>query len=745
MSAKRSISNKELPSHTKGDVQRCQAGEHSPSVKPITGWRLWLFRIIALTVVPALLFLLLEITLRIVGYGYPAAATIKCEVNGRVSYCDNVKFGWRFFPRNIARLFDPFVFPADKPDDTYRIFVLGASVAQGTPEPAFGFGRMLRVMLRQEYPWVNFELITVAMPAINSHVVLEIAKDCARHEPDLFIVYLGNNEIVGPYGAGTVFTPISSSLSLIRFGIALKATRVGQLITNLFALVATQKDTPQVWHGMKMFLEKQIRADDASLEVVYQHFQRNLRSISRIACKSGTRIIFCTVGNNLKDSPPFACLHRPDLTETEEKKWDDIYQQGIDREEAGDYSEAAELYLAAAEIDDCYADLQFRLGRCYWAMAEYDKALERYIKARELDTLRFRADSRINEIIRAVADGRAAEDVYLVDAVKVFEENSPYGIAGEELFYEHVHLNFKGNYLLAKTVFEQAEKILPEPPRLLVEDKSGGHKANKRSLPTEAECASGLVYTDWDRYKITDNVLNAYIKRAPFTNRLYNKQRVGRMEQKLKALEIYLSPESLKNSASEYHSAIQADGSDWWLRWKYCKLLSEDLKNAWAAAEQCRLLVAHFPHSHLAYAKLGLLSGEQGRLDASIAYNLKAIRIMPTYADAHYHLGLAYQMQSRFDKAIEHYSKAIQLQPEHKEAYSNLGVLLHKQGKVDEAVETYRRALLFLPDDLVLHRNLGILLETQGYRDEAIKELRAALRIDPNSIKTRRVLKTLQY
>jgi len=41
---------------------------------------------------------------------------------------------------------------------------------------------------------------------------LEIAKDCAHHQADLFILYLGNNEVVGPYGAGTVFTPLSSNL-----------------------------------------------------------------------------------------------------------------------------------------------------------------------------------------------------------------------------------------------------------------------------------------------------------------------------------------------------------------------------------------------------------------------------------------------------------------------------------------------------------------------------------------------------
>ncbi len=706
------------------------------SDRPITGWRLWLFRIIAITVVPALLFLLLEITFRIVGYGFPATSTIKSEVNGMVSYCDNVKFGWRFFPRNIARSADPFIFPADKPDDTCRIFVLGASAAQGVPDPAFSFGRILRVMLRQEYPGVNFELVTGAMVAINSHVVLEIAKDCARHEPDLFIVYLGNNEVVGPYGAGTVFTPFSSSLPLIRFGIALKAARVGQLITNLFALAADQEDIPQVWHGMKIFLGKQVRADDPHLKTVYQHFERNLKDISQIARKSRTKIIFCTVGSNLKDSPPFASLHRPDITETEEKKWDDIYQQGIDREEAGDYTKAVEHYLAAAEIDGCYADLQFRLGRCYWAMAEHDKAKDRYIKAQQLDTLRFRADSHINEIIRTVADGRVAEDVYLVDAVKVFEENSPYETTGNELFYEHVHLNFKGNYLLAKTVFEQVEKILPE--------RIKRHKVDERPLSTEAECARHLAYTDWDRYNITYNILNAYIKRVPFTNQLYHKQQVSRIEQELKAIETYLSHGSLKNSAAEYQSAIKTDGSDWWLRRKYGKLLSEDLKNAWAAVEQYRFLAAHFPHSHWAYAELGLLLGQMGRLDASIAYSLKVLRILPTYADAHYHLGLAYQMQGRFDKSIEHYLKAIQLQPEHKQAYSNLGALLYKQGKLDQAAKTYRKGLLFLPDDSVLHLNLGILLNTQGHRDEALKELRAALEIDPNSIKIRKVLEAIQ-
>jgi len=79
--------------------------------KPITGWRLWLFRVIAIVVIPTILFLLLEMSLHIVGYGFPVTATVKCELKGTDCYCDNVKFGWRFFPRNIASDFVPFIFP----------------------------------------------------------------------------------------------------------------------------------------------------------------------------------------------------------------------------------------------------------------------------------------------------------------------------------------------------------------------------------------------------------------------------------------------------------------------------------------------------------------------------------------------------------------------------------------------------------------------------------------------------------
>jgi len=700
--------------------------------KQVKGLRLWLFRAVAITVGPALFLLSLEITLRIIGYGYPPSATIKCKINGTDAYGDNVKFGWRFFPRNIAQEFEPFIFSADKPDDTYRVFILGASAAQGTPEPAFSFGRVLQTILQSAYPKVKFEVIVAAMPAINSHVVVEIAKDCAKHHPDLFVVYLGHNEVVGPYGAGTVFAPLSRSISLIRIGIAVKSARLGQLLTSLSESAGARRNVPAVWRGMEMFLEKQIRADDPRLETVYQHFQRNLEDISRIAGESGAKIVLCTVGSNLKDCPPFASLHRPGLPEEEKNKWDDIYQQGAEYESAGNYAEAVVCYLAAAQIDDRYADLQFRLGRCYWVIGEYDKARDRYIEARELDALRFRADTRINEIIRAVSGYGAKEGVYLVDFAGALEENSPYKIPGEELFFEHVHLNFNGSYLLAKTVFEQVETVLPEGLK--------HQNAHKRTLLTADQCARLLAYNEWAQYNNAYKVLNYYIKEPPFTNQLYHSEQVSRLERRLEALEDGLTPEALKNAEAQYRRLLEKEPSDFWLRWRYAELLSVRFKNERAAAEQCRLTLELLQHSYKPHLLLAMSLGRLGLLNEAVGHLLKVAEIKPTSANAYHCLGLAHQAQGYIDEAIKYYFKTVRLQPNNSEAYKNLGELLSGQGKIDQAVEISRKGLIFIPDDLYLHHNLGVFLNMQGRKDEAVKELQTALRIDPNSAKTRNVL-----
>lgn len=616
--------------------------------------------------------------LRVGGYGYPVAATISCQVDGIACRGNNVKFGWRFFPRNIAQEFDSFTFATAKPPHTRRIFVLGGSAAQGTPDGAYSFGRILAAMLNRGHSETHFEVITAAMPAINSHVVVEVARDLVRYEPDLLVVYMGNNEVVGPYGPGTVFAPLVSNRSLIRAGICVKSTRVGQLLADLVSGLGVNARSPKVWRGMEMFTNQRVAADDPRLKVVHRHFRANLEDIRRLATERGVGVLFCTVGCNLRDCPPFASLHQAGLSQDDLAKWSALYEKGGRYETEGDYPAAIESYLAAAQVDDCYADLQFRLGRCYWRMADGPKALERFLLARDLDALRFRPDRHINEIIRDVALTPGDDRVGLVDAERVFRAGSPSGIPGRELFHEHVHMKFHGDYLLAKAVYEQATRLL-------------GVTAERPPLD-EAGCAQAVAYNAWAHYNTLFKVLNYYLRKAPFTGQLYHEEQVQRLEGEVKQAEAALTAGVSQQITAQYRDLIEHAPSDIWLRLRFAEFASVVLKDEQTAVEQCRRVQELAPHSYKPHVVLALSLGGLQRVDEAIAHLETAVQLKPTCGQAYHMLGLAYQAQGRLGQALKSFACAVRLRPDDAEAYQRMHDILLSQGKSHAAQDMLWKA-----------------------------------------------------
>lgn len=700
----------------------------------ISGWRLWLFRLVVIVAAPLVFLGLLELGLRIAGYGYSPRVTVPCKVNGVACRGDNLNFSRRFFPAILAREFEPFVFPARKPAGTYRIFVLGSSAAQGVPNHAFRFGRILEVMLSERFPDAHFEVITAAMAAINSHVVLEVARECARYEPDLFIVYMGNNEVVGPYGPGTVLTPALSNLHLIRLGIAARKTRVGQLLSELARARGLPGGGPKRWRGMEMFVGQQVRADDPRLTTVYEHFGRNLQDLCDAAAGAGAQTILCTVGTDLRDCPPFASLHRPDLTAQQKDAWDKLYRQGTQQESQADYAGAIASYLEASQIEDSYADLQFRLGQCHWHLEQYERAAEHFTRARDLDVLRFRADTGINEVIRAVADRRRSQGVQLADVEKAVAQNSPHGLPGEEFFYEHVHLTFEGNYLAARTVLDQVESVLGE--RLKQTPRQG-------EVPTLERCARRLMYSDWSRHESLDTVVTKFLAKPPFTNQLYHDRRIAEGRQRLKALEKQLTPDVLRAIAEQYRAVIQEAPDDWRLHWDYGKLLAEDLKQYDAAVAEYRIVLNLLPHSYTSHDALASVLRAKGDLAGAVGEYEKVVAIKPRAGEALYYLGWCLDKQGKTDAAVSRYREAIRWAPDCIPAYVSIGEHLFKSGKLAEAVKICREGLEAAPNYALLHSNVGMLLIQMGQQQEGAQEIRKALQLDPNSPQIRRVAETL--
>jgi tetratricopeptide (TPR) repeat protein len=696
-----------------------------PARPPLSRRRKWLYRLTAVVVLPLLFLGLLEGGLRMAGYGYPTSFFLGPDARGIST--TNIRFGWRFFPRSLARLPET-SFLSAKPADTIRIFTLGSSAAQGVPNPSFNFGRILEAMLRRRYPDRKFEVINTAMTAINSHVGLVIASDCAAHQPDLFVVYMGNNEVVGPFGPGTVFQQWTPSRRIIRANVWLKSTRVGQWLGDTVGAWFQGKDALETWKGMEMFLGNQVAADDPRLETVYDNYRQNLTDICGIARDAGAGIILSTVAVNLKDCPPLASRHRSDLSAEALEKWHSQFEAGVALEAERRWAEALARYEAAAEIDDRFAELPFRMGRCLAALGRSPEARERFVAARDLDALRFRADSRINTVIREVAAEQAKAGVRLADAEQFLAKSrlAPGGILGEELFYEHVHLRFDGNYLLARCVLDQIGEALPQ----LADSKV------QEPVLSRDQCAAELVLTPWDEHAM-DVMIDAMTSRPPFTNQLGHAAREAALRKRLEESgRATREPEAMRKAQAAYEAALKKTPDDWNLHYRFGLLLLAGGQPA-QAVEHFEFVRKTIPWEASVHEKLGEALDECRRYDEAIVAFRKAVEIEPNLSTAHSDLGGALNAVGHFDEAVAEYQIALKIYPESALFHFNFGTMLKDHGQINEAVAQYEETLRIDPTFAMADNNLGDIFSKLGRIDASIVQFQKALEIDPKLLPAR--------
>ncbi len=704
------------------------ADPSTPEMRRFRGWRGWLLRLALLILCPALFLGLLEAGLRLGGYGYPTGFFLGPDANGTCT--TNYRFGWRFFPRQLTREPYPCVL-STKPAGSVRIFVLGGSAAMGTPDPAFNFGRILGVMLGEQYPDTRFEIVNGAMTAINSHAVLEIARHCAARDPDLFVIYMGNNEVTGPYGPGTVFQQWSPSTRIIRASLWAKSTRVGQLLGDAAGHFRGKDVAPSQWRGMEMFLNNPVPAEDPRLAAVYDNYRRNLTDICGIAQRANAAVVLSTVAVNLRDCPPFASLHRSDLTTEDLETWESIYEAGGKLEASSRWLEAIDWYEMAAKIDDRFAELQFRIGQCLLKAGRSAEARGRLELARDLDVLRFRADSSNNAIIRDVAREQKARGVRFVDAELALAQNDPdsKGISGGYLFYEHVHLTFEGNYLLARAVLDQVREALPQLAALDKHD----------TIPSRRRCAELLALTSWDDYQLAAHMVEMTSK-APFTNQLNHGLRQAAAHRRMDGLRrLAATPQAIQASWKTYQAAIAKTPDDWSLHHHFGRL-ARRLGRPEVAVKHFRIALDRVPWHGSIHHALGNALADQGQGDEAIAHYQEALKIKPHDEVAHYNIGNVLAGQGKTDQAIAHYRKALEIKPDYGAAHFNFANALAGCGKVDEAIAQYRKALEIDPHDAEAHSNLGVVLAGHGRIDEAIVHFQKALEITPDDVKVRRNL-----
>ena len=699
--------------------------EASSNSSPFSGWKLWFFRIVAIMGVPAVLFVLLELGLRLVGSGYSTAFTLPASRDGLKVFVQNNQFGWRFFGPELARLPYPFSISQSKARDTIRIFVLGESAAKGDPDPHFGLPRVLEAMLRFRHPGVRFEVVNTAMTAINSHAILPIARDCAQAGGDVWVIYMGNNEVVGPFGAGTVFGPQSPPLPLIRGAMALKSTRTGQLLDSILQRMRKSPTEKSEWGGMEMFLDQQVRADDPRMKGVYHHFERNLADIIRTAQRSGVGVVVSTVAVNLKDCAPFASAHRVGFSAADKARWDELHQLGIKAQDAGDPRQAAERFAEAAKLDETFAELRFRQGQCALALGKILEAQQHFQAARDLDTLRFRCDTRLDALTRKSASGQESRKVLLADAQRSFAERSAQGLPGEEFFYEHVHLTFEGNCLLARIIGEQAEKLLTE--------RLTANSGAVQPWPSSAECAARLGWSDWFRAAGWKGVLPR-LNNPPFTGQFDHPVRMQRVQAALATLASATQAGGISHALRVCEAALTAAPADWALYAELASLkkASGDLRAAAAAA---RREVELLPSDAEGWSQLGsILTRQRQFTEAAVAFQ-HALQMDSRDVVSRENLAQSLAALGRNEEAIQEFRRVLALRPGLSPAWLHLAQTLEQLGRKAEAEASYEKALMNRSQNSAVLVELASFCQSRGWFEKAAENYEAALMLDPANAK----------
>ncbi len=674
-------------------------------------------RFVAMIFIPFFILGGIELGLRLAGYGYDTSFFRRIQIDGKDYYVPNDKFSYRFFPAAIARRSPPFRFAADKATNAYRIFLFGESAALGDPDATYGVGRYLEVLLRERYPGTDFQVVCVALTAIDSSTILPIARECARHQGDLWLIYMGNNEMVGPFGAETSYGFHAPSLAMIRIILAIKNTRIGQLLDAVVRRLSSS--TPKRWGGMRMFNNNRLGYDDPARLRAYANFRGNLEDILRTAHKAKVPVILSTVAVDLKDCAPFASIHSAGLGKNQESAWNKIYKEGNDLEKAGSYWEALALYQKAAKIDPQFADLQFRMGTCDLALSNDDQALHDFELARDYDALDFRADTRINSAIKEAASRHAGRGVYLLDAANALAQNSPDGIPGLNLFYEHVHLNFAGNYLLALDFARQAKKLLPSS--IIARDTGNWASAEL--------CNRHLAVTARDRLGVWQRIMGR-IMSPPFTGQFNHAAMLKVYEAKLDELKSMAKTQTPQQAMQIYEQAIAWAPDDSFLRLNFVAFL--EAEGYWAQAvteaKRCCELLPQVPDI---YYHTATLLVREGRAAEAAEYFSHAIAIRSNYAEALNGMGEVLANQQKTVQAIHWFERAMRANPNYAETYINLGFLQQNQGDLAAAMANYQKAASLEPNGPADYFSQANVAASLFQWDEVIACLSAAVKARP--------------
>jgi tetratricopeptide (TPR) repeat protein len=578
---------------------------------------------------PIIFLIMLEIFLRIIHFGYNFEQWVDA---GQEKYIINPNIGKKYFtsgdfnPLTIEDIFDQ-----HKKSNSFRVFVLGGSSAQGFPyNPMGSFSRYIRKRLELVYPDNKIEVVNISMTAVNSYTVLDLLPGVLDQKPDLILIYAGHNEYYGALGVGSVQS-FGSSRTLIRLMLYLNKFRITQLIRNsiqyLLSLFISQSDGFSGTLMSRMAKEKYIILNSEVFNAGVQQFKDNFEDILKLIKYKDVPVILGRLVSNLKDQKPFISADTPGY-----KTADQIYEQAQRELKENNFHKADSL---------------FRL-------------------AKELDVLRFRAPEKINKVIEDLGN---EFNIPTVPLDSIFASSSPYGITGNNLIVDHLHPNVHGYQLMGKAFFDCM--------------KSYGYLPKTKNAEVPFNEQDSLTRINFEFTEL-DSVLGNYYIKLIKTDWPYVKHRTAISEFQSNDFLKLFQPKDFIDSIAVFKIENKVSWADAHLIAATYFLRRDELKNY---LKYMNVLIYQYPNlrdldgalkffyeqhkidlNDYTPKRNGLVALYIGNYDNAIRHLTEAKKLNPSDPTVIYNLSLAYTQKKDFQTALRLINQCVFINPKHQEA-----------------------------------------------------------------------------
>ncbi len=463
-----------------------------PRSQRATGGRLRAITIRALAILVGLLPLLLcETGLRLAGWG-----RLSDSEDPYIGFSDVHSLFRRneasgYFEIDDARLgfFRPDRFKIKKPANGYRVFCLGGSTVQGRPHAIeTSFTTWLELSLKAADPSREWNVVNCGGVSYASYRLAPIMKELLAYQPDLFILYTGQNEFLEDrtYGeikrAPTWLTTIHVRLTRLRTYNALRAMWNRLADRGRPRKLARRPQLPAEVDALLDYRDglADYHRDDKWHDSTVQHYRFNVLRMVQMAHSHGLPIILVNPVTNLQDTPPFKFAHRDGLSQKKKEEFERLWN--LAKQPDRPIAQRIDCLQQAVTIDRRHAGVLYHLGRSYLAAGQVAQAKRLFIRAKDEDICPLRM---VEPMYEALAQVAGQTDAPLVDARRLFEQLTPNGIPGNSWLVDHVHPSIRGHQKLAERIFQELTRLgIVTPSADWKTRRDQAYQGNLSSLPS---------------------------------------------------------------------------------------------------------------------------------------------------------------------------------------------------------------------------------------------------------------------